>query len=77
MVGVRIGAPDHLQPRDVADGVVLVRAVAFDSRVHVWVIVDVRGVRGRAGARVDAAEPRWPHSAPDFVKHPLQRIRCK
>lgn len=68
----------HLQLGDVADGVVLVRTVAFDSRVHGWVSVDVGAVRGRAGARVDAAsEPRWPQSAPEFVKHPLQRIRCE
>ena len=65
----------HLQLDDVADGVVLVGAVALDARVHVGG-VDGCAVRGRADARV-AGEPWRPHLQPELGKHHVQRLRYK
>ena len=59
-----------------ADGVVVVGAVAPDARVPVLVNVDVGAVRGRADARV-AAVPCRPQFQPEFVKHRVQRLHCK
>jgi hypothetical protein len=57
----------HLQLGNVADGVVVVGAVALDARVH-FVGVDGRAVRGRADARV-AFEPWRPHLQPELGEH--------
>jgi hypothetical protein len=65
----------HLQLDDVADGVVVVGAVALDAWVHV-VGVDGRVVRGRADARV-AGDPWRPHPQPELGEHRVQRLRCK
>jgi hypothetical protein len=66
----------NLQLDDVADGVVVVGAVAPDARVHVLVNVDVGAVRGRADARV-AADPCRPQLQPEFFEHRVQRVHCQ
>jgi len=65
----------QLQLDDVADGVVLVGAVALDARVHVGRI-DGCAVCGRADTRV-AGEPWRPHLQPELRKHRVQRLRYK
>lgn len=69
-------APDHLQPRDVADGVVLVGAVAFDTRVQVWAAVHVGPVSGGAGAGVAADVPCRRRLQPELGEQCIQRRRC-
>lgn len=48
----------YLQSGDVAEGAVLVGAVALDGRVEVGVVVQRRVVRGGAAAGVAADVPR-------------------
>lgn len=67
----------HLQAGDVADSVVLVRAVAPDARVQVWDAVHDSAVRGSAGARVATDVPCGRRRLPELDEDRLQRARCK
>ena len=66
----------NLQFGDVANGGVVVGAVALDGRVDVGVVVDVGGVDGDAAAGLAADVPRRRRFQPPSPQDRVQRRHC-
>ena len=66
----------NLQFGDVANGGVVVGAVALDGRVDVGVAVDVGGVDGDAAAGLAADVPRRRRLQPPSPQDRVQRRHC-